>query len=136
MRIHAVVFPALAVATLAVATLPAATLAQPAAAQRIEIDMASFSYMPAAITLHHGQAYTLRFVNRARGGHDFTAKAFFAAAQVAPADRAKVSGGEVELAGGTEVDVHLIAPAPGRYGVHCSHFMHKLLGMKAAIIVD
>lgn len=116
--------------------LPTATIAQQVKQERVEIDMASFKYKPATITLHHGQNYTLHFVNRARSGHNFTAGAFFAAAQVAPADRAKVTGGEVEVAGGTEVDVQIIAPAPGRYAVHCSHFMHKILGMKAAIIVD
>ena len=123
-------------AALSFVTLPVATLAQQAKQGRIEIDMASYKYMPAAITLHHGQTYTLHFVNRSHGGHDFTAPGFFAAAQVAPADRAKVTGGEVELAGGAEVDIHLIAPAPGRYAAHCSHFMHSVLGMKAVIVVD
>ena len=127
---------ALLVSTLVFAALPGASVAQRPAQERVVIDMISFKYKPASITLHHGQAYTLHFVNRARGGHNFAAKAFFAAAQVAPADRAKVSGGEVEVAGGAEVDVQLIATAPGRYAAHCSHFMHKILGMKAAIIVD
>lgn len=116
--------------------LPAATIAQQVKQERVEIDMASFKYKPATITLHHGQNYTLHFVNRARSGHNFTARAFFAAAQVAPADRAKITGGEVELAGGADLDVHIIAPAPGRYSVHCSHFMHSVLGMKAVIVVD
>ena len=127
---------ALLVSTLVFAALPVASVAQRPAPERVVIDMVSFKYKPTAITLRHGQAYTLHFVNRSRGGHDFTAKAFFAAAQVAPADRAKITGGEVEVAGGTEVDIQITAPAPGRYSVHCSHFMHKILGMKAAIIVD
>ncbi len=127
---------ALLVSVLAFAALPVASVAQRPAPERVVIDMVNFKYKPAAITLRHGQAYTLHFVNRARGGHDFTAKAFFAAAQIALADRAKITGGEVEVAGGTEVDIQITAPAPGRYSVHCSHFMHKILGMKAAIVID
>ena len=105
-------------------------------AQRIEIDLSSFKIEPASITLRHGQAYVLHIVNKARGGHDFVARTFFAAAVVTPTDRALVSEGSVELAGGQATDVHLIAPAAGTYQVRCSHFMHSALGMKGTVIVQ
>jgi uncharacterized cupredoxin-like copper-binding protein len=105
--------------------------------KRIEIDLANFKFVPDRIVLRHGESYVLHFVNQAGGGHDFVAKAFFAAARVDPADAAKVRNGEVELEGGEAVDVRLTAPAAGAaYEVHCSHFMHQTFGMKGEILVQ
>ncbi len=120
--------------TLASFSVPA--FSQPGVPERVEIDMSSFKFMPATITLRHGQAYTLHFVNRSGGGHDFTAPAFFGAAQVNAADRGVVGGGAVKLGGHGVADVHLIAPAAGRYSAHCAHFMHSTLGMKGTIVVQ
>ena len=118
-----------------VAALAAPSLARPDGAERLEIDMSSFKYMPATITLKHGQSYILHFVNQSDGGHDFVARKFFEAAQVAPADRALIDKGAVELQGGEAADIHLIAPAAGHYDARCSHFMHSAFGMKAEIVV-
>lgn len=104
-------------------------------ARRVAIALSSFKYDPSTISLEHGRPYVLRFANTAGGGHDFVAKRFFAAARIAPADRARVKDGEVELAGGEAVEVRLIAPAAGRYDVHCSHFLHATFGMTGRIEV-
>lgn len=104
-------------------------------ARTLEIDLSSFKFTPAEPVLEHGQRYVLHLVNTSDGGHDFVAKEFFAAARIDPADRAKIENGEVDLKGGTSVDIHLLAPAAGRYPVHCSHFMHSTFGMKGALIV-
>ena len=109
---------------------------QGAGPSRVEIDFSNFHYTPSQIRLHYGQSYVFHFVNQSSGGHDFSAKEFFAAASVDPADRARISNGEVELRGGESADVHLVAPAPGRYKAHCTHFMHSAFGMKTSIIVD
>lgn len=114
-------------------TTPA--LARPDAAERIEIAMSSFKYSPANITLRHGQSYVLHFVNQSDGGHNFVAKRFFEAAQITSGDRKSVLNGEVALKGGETEDIHLIAPAIGRYEAHCSHFMHSTFGMKAEVVV-
>jgi uncharacterized cupredoxin-like copper-binding protein len=111
----------------------------PGAAQtpdRVEIDLSSFKFTPSTIALHHGQSYVLHFVNKASGGHDFAAKAFFKAATIAPGDRATVAKGQIELDGGETADVHLTAPAPGTYEAHCSHFMHSTFGMTGSIVVS
>lgn len=120
---------------MSVAALAAPALARPDAAGRIAIDLSSFKYRPATITLRHGQAYILHFVNQSGSGHDFVARRFFGTAQVAPGDRQLVGEGAVELQGGEAADIHLIAPAIGHYEAHCSHFMHSAFGMKAEIIV-
>jgi plastocyanin len=114
---------------------PLPLLAQPVEPVRVEIDLSSFKFEPATITLDHGRPYILHFVNRSGSGHDFVAKAFFAAATVASEDRARTANGGVELEGNQSVDIHLTIPRPGTYDVHCSHFMHSTFGMKATIIV-
>lgn len=115
--------------------VPTPLLAQPAEPSRVEIDLSSFKFEPATITLDHGRPYLLHFVNKSSKGHDFVAKSFFAAANVANEDRARTAKGGIELEGDQSVDIHLTAPQPGNYDVHCSHFMHSTMGMKATIIV-
>jgi uncharacterized cupredoxin-like copper-binding protein len=110
--------------------------ARPADESVIDITLSSFKYAPDTIHLDHGRSYILHFVNSSSGGHDFTAKPFFDAAVVVPGDRAKISGGSIKLDGGKEARIHLTAPAPGRFKVHCSHFMHSTFGMTGDIIVD
>jgi uncharacterized cupredoxin-like copper-binding protein len=102
----------------------------------VAIDLSNFKFTPSAVTLKSGQPYVLHISNKASGGHDLVAKAFFAAATIAPADRERVSHGEVELKGGETVDVHLTAPAAGTYEMHCSHFMHASFGMTGTIVVE
>ena len=106
--------------------------AQPAAAPVQTIQLYSFGYAPKPIQLAADRAVTLSFVNQAKGGHDFTAREFFAAARI-------ISGaapnGEVELKGGETKTVTLI-PRAGTYKVHCTHFMHSNMGMHTQIVVS
>lgn len=101
----------------------------------VEVRIYSFGFSPETIMLEHGQPYEIHFANVSRGGHDFTAKEFFSVARVRPEDRFKVEDGKVKLDGGEAGDVELIAPAPGVYEFHCSHFLHAARGMKGQIVV-
>lgn len=101
----------------------------------IEVKLYSFGFSPQKIALEHGQPYEIHFVNASHGGHDFTAKDFFAVARVRPEDRAKIDDGKVKLDGGETATVDLIAPASGIYEFHCSHFLHAERGMKGQIVV-
>jgi uncharacterized cupredoxin-like copper-binding protein len=112
-----------------------AAIAQPSS-QAVTVELSSFKFSPATLTLTHGRPYVLHFVNSSSGGHDFVAKDFFANATIAPEDRAKVAKGEVELAGGESVDIHLVPNNPGSYKSHCSHFMHSSFGMTGKVIVE
>ncbi|CAM3240270.1 EfeO-type cupredoxin-like domain-containing protein [Sphingomonas antarctica] len=118
--------------------LTIALVAAPVSAQdSITVELSNFHFTPSALTLHHGQAYTLHIVNTASGGHDFVAPEFFAASQIAPADRAKVAGGKVDVGGGEAVDIHFTAPAhAATYKLKCSHFLHASFGMTGSITVD
>ena len=105
-------------------------------AETITVELSSFKFTPDTLTLTHGHAYVIHFVNKSSGGHDFVAKDFFAASTIAPQDRAKVAKGEVELGGGESADIHLVPNSPGTYKSHCSHFMHSSFGMTGKVVVE
>lgn len=96
------------------------------------VDMASFRYTPSAIHLAAGRPVTLRFTNSSGAIHDFTAKEFFAHAQVLGGPVIK---GKVTLDGGGSASVSLV-PARGSYKVRCSRLFHTMRGMIGTIVVD
>ena len=112
-----------------VLTFGAPASAQPAAQT---IVMANFSYSPPTLRLAAGRPVTLTFVNRSGGGHDFSAKAFFANATITAG---AAPGGEVEVRGGATKSITLI-PRAGTDSAHCSHFLHTPMGMRGTILVN
>ena len=112
----------------------ALALASPALAQprQVVVEGWSFGFAPRPIHLAAGQPVTLTFVNRSGSSHDFTAPAFFGRSAISAG---AVEDGEVELRPHETVSVTL-TPARGTYSAHCSHFLHKQMGMSNQIIVD
>jgi uncharacterized cupredoxin-like copper-binding protein len=113
--------------------LLALTAAAPAE-QRIDVALSNFKFAPDTIRLVHGQSYVLHLSSS--GGHSFGAKAFFAAAKMPAADRARVRDGKVDLEGGEAVDLHFTAPAAGAYPIRCTHFLHASFGMTGKFVVS
>jgi uncharacterized cupredoxin-like copper-binding protein len=103
--------------------------------QRVEVELSSFDFTPSTLRLRAGRPVVLHLVNTGSGGHDFTAPAFFAAAQVLPGSRGTVASGRVELRGRQSVEVALV-PKAGDYPLKCSHAFHKTFGMTGRIVVD
>ena len=124
-RIHAVLAAGLIVSC--------ASIARAADEERVELS--NFDFTPREIHLHAGQATTLVLTNIASGGHNFTAREFFAAARVDPADAALVEDGEVEVPARSTRTVHVI-PAAGTYKLTCTHTFHTTFGMKGTIVVE
>ncbi len=114
------------------ATVPATA----APAKVIEAHLSNFRIAPDVIHLIHGQAYVLKIVNDAGGGHNFIAKQFFKAAGVDARTRATLARGGVEVPSGGAVELRFVAPAAGHYGVKCTHFLHAGFGMKGEIVVS
>ena len=110
------------------AAAPAATPTLPVTV----IDLASYRYTPSAIHLAAGQPVTLRFTNSSSAVHDFTAKDFFARAQLIGGTVIK---GKVTLDAGASTSVSLV-PARGAYKVRCTRLFHTMRGMVASIVVD
>jgi uncharacterized cupredoxin-like copper-binding protein len=86
--------------------------------------------------LHSGVPYRLHFVNQSSGGHDFSAKEFFAQAMIDPEDQAQLKDGAVKLGGGQSADVRLVANTPGRYPARCTHLLHASFGMTGEVVVQ
>ena len=129
-------FPVLAAAAIA-ATPAMLSSAAPdwSRAARVEVRLASFSYSPKSIRLRAGQPVILHLVNTSSGGHDFTARQFFAAAAVRPQDRSAIAGGSVEVRSRQSRDIALV-PRAGSYPLKCGHTLHKTFGMSGQIIVE
>ena len=117
-----------AAALLIVAAAPATSPTLPTTV----IDLASYRFTPAAIHLRAGQPVTLRFTNSSAMIHDFTAKDFFARAQLLGGAVAK---GKVKLDPGASASVSLV-PARGTYKVRCTRLFHTMRGMVGSVVVD
>jgi uncharacterized cupredoxin-like copper-binding protein len=128
-----VAVPAFLIASLAPL---AASQAQPAGPEVVTVELSNFRFSPSELALQRGHTYRLHLVNMAGGGHDFSAPEFFAASTIAPADRARVTNGEVKLAGKQSVDVTVTPQTSGAYKLTCTHFLHAGFGMKGRIVVQ
>jgi plastocyanin len=117
-------------ATLAPITSAATQPATQPATQRI--DVWNFGFAPHPIHLAAGRPVTLAFVNRSGSSHDFTAAAFFASAAITAG---AAPNGEIDLPGHATRTVTLV-PRAGTYKAHCSHFLHKQMGMDDLIVVN
>lgn len=124
----------------ALSALCAATgIAQPShqePAQTVTVELSSFKFTPAKLTLQRGRSYKFHFVNASSGGHNFGAEKFFLASSIADEDQRKIVGGKIELRGGESIDINLIPGQAGTFKIRCSHFMHGAFGMKGTIIVQ
>lgn len=99
---------------------------------QLMIQVWSFGFAPHPIQLAAGRPVTLTFVNRSGSSHDFTAPGFFQHSKIVSGG---VEGDEVELRP-HETKVVTLVPARGTYQAHCSHFLHKQMGMSDDIIVS
>jgi len=117
--------------------LAAATPAAPeqAAPAIVPVDLTSFDFSPSRIHLRAGVPVVLRLRNPGRGGHNFSAPQFFAAARVEPAAAGQIRRGSVEVPSRGSVDIALI-PAAGRYRLRCTHMFHTAFGMRGEIVVE
>lgn len=119
--------------------LPAApALAQPvdwSDAETVTVTLSSFEFTPETIAIEHGRPYRLVFVNRSSGGHNFVAREFFRTARMPAEDRARLDRGRIEVDSGERAEIRVFLAEPGRYDVHCSHFMHSVFGMTGDIVV-
>jgi plastocyanin len=120
--------------TAALAALVAA-FAFPVAAQQptvLTVQVYSFGFAPKPIHLTAGQPVTHRFVNQSGSSHDFTAPGFFQHSKITAGAAPE---GEIELKGHETKTITLV-PARGTYQAHCSHFLHKQMGMSDWIVVS
>jgi uncharacterized cupredoxin-like copper-binding protein len=121
---------------LALTVTSASAADAPANRQDLEVVLSNFSFAPNMLRLQHGVPYALHLVNRASGGHSFSAPSLFAAVAVAAGDSSKVVSGKVEVPAGQTVDIVLTPMTAGTYPVVCSHFLHSTFGMHGEAVIE
>jgi plastocyanin len=101
----------------------------------ISISLTNFAFTPQQVTLEHGSTYRFHFVNDSSSNHNFSAPELFDAVTIAPDDQSKVVDGSVDVPSRTSVDVKIVPNAPGSYEVRCTHLLHAMFGMTAAVAI-
>jgi hypothetical protein len=122
---------------------PFLLLAAPAAAQgidwstapHVDVTLSDYRIAPDRLRLAAGKPIVLRFHNRNADSHNFTARKFFAAAQVRAEDRRAVAGGALDFAGGEIREIGIV-PARGSYPASCTQKYHATLGERGEIEVQ
>jgi uncharacterized cupredoxin-like copper-binding protein len=112
--------------------LAAPALAAAQSPRTVEVRLSSFDFTPNDIRLRAGEPVVLHLVNGGRGGHNFAAPEFFAAASGVSGP---VSRGAVEVGSHGSADVRL-TPARGHYRLRCTHSLHTAFGMTGNITVE
>ncbi len=115
--------------------VPASAAPAQEAPRTVDVRLTSFDYTPAEIRLRAGVPVLLRLTNGGRGGHNFSAPAFFRAAAVAPGQNLALRGGTIEVPSRQTVTIRL-TPARGNYPLRCTHTLHTAFGMRGRIIVE
>jgi uncharacterized cupredoxin-like copper-binding protein len=105
-----------------------------ASAQRVEIRMTEYEFVPNQLRFRRDQPYQLHLVNAGKEGHDFTAPDFFRSVQVKNTDALNASGTSVFLQPGQTTDVYFMAQNAGLFAPRCAD--HDWAGMTATIIID
>ncbi len=125
-----------AVALLVTTTLAqaGAALAQPA--ELIEISITDYAFTPPTLSLKAGAAYHMHFTNSGSKDHNYSAPEFFAASQLTTDDQGKIKNGAVVVDSGHAVDITVTPGQAGTYALTCTHFMHKMMGMRGSISVQ
>jgi uncharacterized cupredoxin-like copper-binding protein len=119
----------------AIALLTAVPSIGPATTPVVTVEMSNFKFAPTDIQLRAGVPVVLHLTNAAKGGHNFSAPEFFAAAKLDPQSAALVRGGKIEVPSKGSVDIAL-TPAAGEYSLKCTHTLHSSFGMKGRITVQ
>ena len=112
---------------------PAATAQN--APRTVDVQLTSFDFTPREIRLRAGTPVVLRLTNPGRGGHNFAAPQFFAAAAIAGGQNSPIRNGAIEVPSRQTVSVRL-TPARGNYRLRCTHTLHTAFGMRGRIIVE
>ncbi len=121
--------------------LAAALLAAPSLAQEwrnapeYDVLLTSYDIVPGTFRLKAGEPVRLRFVNNSNQKHDFSARAFFRAAQLRRRDARLVADGKLEVSP-LATETIVLVPRAGRYRISSSNLLHRMLGMTGTIVVE
>ncbi len=114
---------------------PAAAAPDWRQAREYDVLLSSFDIQPPRMTFKAGEPLRLRLINNSVEPHSFSAGAFFRGSEVRTRERALVAGGSVTVGPGETREI-LLVPKAGRYTARCPNLFHRIMGMRARIIVE
>jgi plastocyanin len=103
-------------------------------AERVDVRMLEYEFVPDQLRFRTGIPYQLHLVNAGKEGHDFTAPDFFNAVEVRNPDVLGAGKSSIYVKSGETADIYFMADSPGLFAPRCAD--HDWAGMKATIIVD
>jgi uncharacterized cupredoxin-like copper-binding protein len=103
-------------------------------AQTVTLVESEYEFNPNRVTLRVGTPYRLRFENRGKELHEFTAPAFLKSVEVRNPDALNADRTEVALQPGEQQDLVLVPRQAGRYPFACAD--HDWAGMTGEIVVE
>ena len=103
-------------------------------AERVNVSMVEYQFIPNHLTFRRGVRYRLHLENKGNELHEFTAPAFFAAVTLRDPRVLWTGGQEVVVQPGASADIDFIARHSGHYDLTCAD--HDWAGMTGAIIVQ
>ena len=120
---------------LSILAAPAAAAPDWRQAREFDVLLSNLDIEPETIRLRAGEPVRLRLVNNSHIPHTFSAGDFFEKAQYRNRDRGAVGDGQLTIGPGDTREVVLV-PAAGRYSASCANLFHRILGMRARIVVE
>lgn len=114
---------------------PAAAAPDWRQAREYDVLLSSFDIQPPTMNFRAGEPLRLRLINNSVEAHSFSAPGFFAAGEVRSRERKAVGNGNVSVGPGETREI-LIVPKAGRYSARCSNLFHRVMGMRARIVVE
>jgi len=103
-------------------------------AQRVDVRMLEYEFVPDQIRFHHGVPYRLHLINAGKEGHDFTAPDFFKSVEIRNPDALAAGKSSIYVKPSETADIYFIADQAGLFAPYCAD--HDWAGMKATIVVD
>jgi plastocyanin len=103
-------------------------------AERVDVRMLEYQFVPDQIRFHQGIRYQLHLINVGNEGHDFTAPDFFKSVELKNADALGAGKSSIYVRPGETADIYFIADKAGLFAPRCAD--HDWAGMKATIVVD
>jgi uncharacterized cupredoxin-like copper-binding protein len=103
-------------------------------AERVELQMTEYKFVPDQLNFHRGLPYQLHLINVGKEGHDFTAPDFFASVDLKDADGLNETKTSIYLEPGRIAEIYFIATKVALFAPRCAD--HDWAGMKATIVVN
>jgi plastocyanin len=103
-------------------------------AETVLLVATEYGFAPNRLTFRVGTAYRLRFENRGKELHEFTAPAFLKTGEIANPEALNPEGTEIVLQPGEAKDLYFVPKQAGRFPFVCAD--HDWAGMTGEIVVE